>query len=480
MLKNQQSSLVRNMLFNCIYKGVYLLFPILTIPYLSRVILPEGIGKVDFSISIVNYFLIFASLGIPQYGIREIAKSKSDLECLSKNFSEIYLINFFSTTVTVALYYLMIFSLPYFADKIALFSIMGIVLILNIFNVDWFYQGMEQYGYIAVRSIIVKIISLTLIFVFVKRPEDYIIYAALYVFGISCNNIFNMLKLRKFIILFIHGLEIRRHIKTITILLSTQLAITLYINLDITMLGIISGDKAVGIFTSASKLCKLIVLTITSVSVVLLPRISKLLTENNRAKINITISNMFDLLLFVSLPITIGIILLSEDIVLSFFGPDFFEAALTLRILASLIIILSIGNLFGMQVLMAFGKEKHMLVSVIAGFFINFILNMILIPTFSEKGAAIASLITEIGVLCIQCYMALQYIQLRISKTDLLSLFWSNLSVICILFIVTVFFPVGFVRLIISALISSVLYILLNVMFKHSLIKAIYLKIKLS
>lgn len=474
----KQPVLMKNMILNALYKCTYILFPMITIPYLSRTIFADGIGKVNFSISIVNYFLIFASLGIPQYGIREIAKRRGNSYDISKVFTEIFIINLISTLVCIILYYCMISFIPYFSEQKSLFRIMGIMLILNIFKVDWFFQGMEEYGYIARRSIIVKVASLIFIILFVKKPEDYVIYGIIYVAALSGNDILNMIKIREYIIPVFKNLNISKHFKSILILVSTQLAINIYINLDTTMIGIFSGNTAVGIYTNASKLSKLIVTTITSVCVVLLPRMSFYLKDNKTEKINEIVSKILELILFISVPMTIGIFLLSEDIVLVLFGASFSAATITIKILTFLVVILSIGNLFGSQVLMTFEQENKLLISVVFGALINFSLNMILIPKFAENGAAIASVIAEIVVLIIQIRAAIEYVNVNIPIKRLYGIILGNIVIIFVCIITKSIFQIGLMRLLISIFFSVIVYLIINIMFKESFFRETILKFR--
>ena len=160
-----------------IYKGFTALFPLITTSYISRVLLPAGVGRVGYANTIVAYFVLIASLGIPTYGVKAIAQSGETKEGRSRTFWELFFINLAATLMCIVAYYVFVDNFPHFADRKLLFQIMGLMLILNIFNIDWFYQGMEEYSYIATRSIIVKILSFVAMLLFVKKAKDYVIYA---------------------------------------------------------------------------------------------------------------------------------------------------------------------------------------------------------------------------------------------------------------------------------------------------------------
>lgn len=195
----EKKSLVKNSIFNMIYKGFTALFPLITTSYISRVLLPAGVGRVGYANTIVAYFVLIASLGIPTYGVKAIAQSGETKEGRSRTFWELFFINLAATLMCIVAYYVFVDNFPHFADRKLLFQIMGLMLVLNIFNIDWFYQGMEEYSYIATRSIIVKILSFVAMLLFVKKAEDYVIYAFILCVATAGNNLLNAWNLRKYI-----------------------------------------------------------------------------------------------------------------------------------------------------------------------------------------------------------------------------------------------------------------------------------------
>lgn len=185
----EKKSLVKNSIFNMIYKGFTALFPLITTSYISRVLLPAGVGRVGYANTIVAYFVLIASLGIPTYGVKAIAQSGETKEGRSRTFWELFFINLAATLMCIVAYYVFVDNFPHFADRKLLFQIMGLMLVLNIFNIDWFYQGMEEYSYIATRSIIVKILSFVAMLLFVKKAKDYVIYAFILCVATAGNNL---------------------------------------------------------------------------------------------------------------------------------------------------------------------------------------------------------------------------------------------------------------------------------------------------
>ena len=232
-------SLFKNSLYNIIYKLFMIIFPLISSAYVSRILLPMGVGKVAYAQNIASYFITAASLGVGNYGIREIGKKQKNKEEYSKTVVELLIITLFSTLICSAFYYGMVSTLPYFQNSKMLYYVVGIQLLLTAANVDWFYQGMEEYKYITVRSLIVKILTLLGIFVFVKKQDDTIAYALFSSIALAGNNIINVIHLRKYLTLDdVKHIELAKHIKPLFILLSTGFAVELYTKLDTTTLGI--------------------------------------------------------------------------------------------------------------------------------------------------------------------------------------------------------------------------------------------------
>ena len=474
----KEKKLFSNYIYNTIFTCLNLLFPIITLPYISRIIGVDGIGKVNFSNSIVNYFLMIASLGIPLYGVREIARVRNDKEKLSNTFSEIFSINILSTIFCIISYYLMIFNLNYFNTDKMLFIVSGFSLILNIINLDWFYQGIEEYRYIAIRSSIVKMTSIILLFIFVKNRNDYITYAFINVLAISGNNVINAFNVRKNIKISFKNLDIKKRIKPIAILLSIQIAINIYANLDTTMCGILAGQASVGYYSNAVKINRIIVTVVISISTILLPRLSFYAENNNMEKFNEIVDKVFKIILFISLPIMIGVFFISKEIMLIMFGEQFISAVNTLKILSPLIVVLSIGNLFGTQVLIPLGKEKKLLISVVLGSITNFALNLLLIPIYKQDGAAFATVVAETMIMIVQVYFAKRFIKIKINVNEILNIIITNvLMIICLIMINKVINNI-FVNFALSVIIGGSVYIVLNLLLKNNILIEVINKFK--
>ena len=368
-------------------------FPLIIMPYVSRILLPDGLGRVSYAQNIASYFILIASLGIPNYGIREIAKNGENIQDRSRSFFEIFYINLASTLFVTLIYYFLVFHTEYFAEKRLIYCIVGIALIFNAFNIDWFYKGLEEFRYITIRSYIVKFISLIAIFLFIRSNGDVNKYALILTLATSANYVFNIIHVRKYLIYPKGALDYRKHIKPIFFLFAAVL-VELYAQLDITMLGTICGETYVGYYTNVIKIIQIITIVITSIGSVLLPRFSVFYYEKQTEELKKTVKKTVQYILFISIPCAVGVIFESESVVRIMFGEAFLPAVATMRILSPLIPIFAVGNIFGTQLLMALNQEKKLMMTVLIGAIVNVILNFLLIGRFQQNGAAAASVIT--------------------------------------------------------------------------------------
>lgn len=413
-------SLFKNSLYNIVYKLFMIAFPLVSSAYVSRILLPTGVGKVAYAQNIASYFITFAALGVGSYGVREIGKNQKNKSQYSQTVIELLIITFISTLICSLIYYGMVFTLPYFQNNKALYYAVGIQLILTAANVDWFYQGMEEYGYITIRSVIIKILTLVGIFTFVKTKDDLVPYALLSSIALAGNNVVNVIHLKKFLVrIDIHKIELKRHVRPLLVLLSTGFAVELYTKLDTTTLGMLTSEECVGYYNYATKITSIVVNLAASVSTILLPRFSLYREQNRLNQLKKTIENAQSAILFISIPAVVGIIITAKDIISFLFGEAFLPAVATVQILAVLVIVKSIGNLYGVQVLVAFGEEKTLFYTTVLGAISNVVMNVVLIPILQQNGAAIASVLSELAVCIYQYIAARKHIHTEFDKMDL-------------------------------------------------------------
>ena len=443
-------------------------FPLITIPYVSRILLSDGLGKVNYANNIVAWFLMFASLGIPRYGIREIAKNRDNQNSLNQTFSELFYINFISSSICSFAYISIIWIIPYFDDKLLLYTVAGIQLFLNVFNVDWFYQGIEEYAYITKRSFVFKVCSMIAMFFFVRNHDDYIVYALIQSIALAGNFILNFYNLRKHVAFSFKNINLKKHMSSIFILLSTQLAVNMYSLLDTTMLGIWCSTSVIGYYSNVQKIIKIIAVLTASLGGVMLPRLVNMYSLNDLDGLKTISEKALDMILVMCLPISAGLIVVAKDIVPVVFGNDFMPCIKTMMIFAPFIVFSTVGNLFGTQLLMVFRKEQQLLRSVIVGSVINFTLNFLLIKHLYQDGAALASVITECIVMIVQIIMVNKCIKIRLNVKSFFQIILMTVVMVCGVLAVQSFILNRFINLFVSILLGITIYAALGFVLKNN------------
>lgn len=393
-----------NFIMNFIMTASSVLFPLITFPYISRVLLSAGNGKVAFASSVITYFNMFASLGIPTYGIRACAKVRDDREKLSRTVQELMFINSVTMLITCVAYTGSVVLIPKFAAEKELFVINGIGMVLNMFAMTWLYNALEQYAYITIVNLLVKTISLVLMFLLVKNPDDYIIYGAITVLASSASYVFNFWYARKFISFRKVGdYHLAVHIKPILIFFAMSAATNVYTNLDVVMLGFMKSDVDVGYYNAAIKVKTILVTLITSLGTVLLPRLSYYINKNRKEEFYRMIGKAVNFVLILGIPLTLYFSIFAEESIMFLAGEDFRGAILPMVILMPTILLIGLSNITGIQVLTPQNQEKQVLYSILWGAAIDFLLNLVMIPEYSASGAAFATVVAELAVLIVQC-----------------------------------------------------------------------------
>lgn len=392
-------SIKRNFLYNILLNTSKVIFPLITAPYVSRVLEPNGVGLFNFANTYASWFALFAALGIPFYGIREIAKIKDDVKEQTKFISEIISISVISTLFCCFVLFLTILLIPQLNENYIIFLVSGIILYITPFKVDWFFQGKEEFGYITIRSLIIKSLSVIFLFVLVREKCDLLIYVALNAAALALNEVWNFMKLYHSGIHPYFSLSGVRHIRPLLILFSSSIAISVYTILDTLMLGFMSNYDEVGFYNCATHISKALIPIVTSLAAVALPRVAKLKEEKNWYEINLLMNKSFSIVSFLSFPLAIGVITVAPVFVPLFFGSLYYEAVLPLQIVVLIVIAVGFSNLTGIQILLGFGLDKAFLYSLLTGTVSNFILNLFLIPYFGASGAAVSSVIAELLIL---------------------------------------------------------------------------------
>lgn len=461
MSQRKNSSVAINGLFFAGYRVLNILFPLITSVYVARVLLPSGTGRVAYAQNVVTYFTLLASLGLPTYGTREIARNLSSEEKYNETFFELISINTISTTICAIAYYTLCFTIPSFRNDLQLYLVAGLAIVLNYFNIDWLYQGREEYKYIAIRGFLIKALSVVLLFLVVKEQSDYVAYAGIYCLILGGNNLVNCIGLKRRVHFAKRKLNLRTHLKPIIILFATTVAIELYTMLDTTMLGIMCSDQVVGYYSYAMKTTKIIITVLTAATTVLLPRLSStyhVSRDRYKSLANKGIAFLFS----ISIPISVYMYFNAYDIVVFLYGNHYENAVETLKILALLIPFISFSTYLGAQILCSANCEKDMLIAVSIGAITNILMNAVLIPRFYQNGAAIASVASEFIVMLCDAYFVKQIIELRIPAKVVMVTVITSMSVIICTLIVHEYVSSMFLRLLFAGITMVMTFVALS------------------
>ncbi|MDY4011168.1 MAG: flippase [Fusobacterium gastrosuis] len=402
--------IVKNYLYNILGLLTGSLFPLIIFPYISRILAPQYLGYVTFTQSIANYFIVLATLGVPIYGIRELAiysnTSKIENEKFSEKAFELFFLTLISSTFSTLLYLILVFKIEKMFQLKNLFFILAFQIFFSFINFDYVFIVLEKHKRRSIRSIFLRLISGMLILIFVKKPQDYSIYLVILVFSEILLRIFDVYSLRKlyFRKLKLKNLELKRHLKPLLVIFIYIFSVGVYINIDTTMLGFLKSEKEVGFYTSGSKLIRMLIPLISVLGTVMAPDIVKNINKNQKKELYQKIDNFIDFSMIIGLPLAIYLMYFSKEIIVLLSGNNFLEGNKVLIIMGVMVIFQPIATFFGGQLLLPNKKENIILKIALLGMVLNIILNSILIPKYSISGAALATLLTEIIIFFFRNY----------------------------------------------------------------------------
>ena len=413
------ASIKKNIILNGINTVIGILIPIITFPYAARVLMPEGIGVVNFLNSIIGYITLFTFLGIPMYAIKEVAKYRDDKQARDAITLEILTLS----TILCIFGYIAVWVLATFVPRIhadaTLFYVLSLTVIFSDIGVGWFYQAIEDFKFITIRGTIVRLIAAVALFIFVRQPSDLLAYCFVIVGTTVGNNVINFVHLRKHIAfraVDFRSLKIRRHIAPAFQVFVLNLIISLYVQLNTIMLGFISGDAEVGYFTAGSRISHIGLMLLTSVGSVLMPRCANLIKRGETEEFASVIRKTLNFMLLFSLPITAGLIVLATPVTILFCGDEFAPAIPVLWLNAPIIVFISLTNIMGIQVLYPMDKTTIVIWSTVGAAVVNIIFNIILIPPFGAIGASASTFLAEFAILIIQAFIGRKYYPFRPSE----------------------------------------------------------------
>ncbi|MGN0347425.1 MAG: flippase [Lachnospiraceae bacterium] len=389
-----------NSLLSVIQKTCNILFPLLVFPYLSHVLGPDGFGKYSFANSINCYFLLAAMLGIQTYAVREGARVRDNKEEMNRFVSEIFSINLLSLVLTGMVFAAFILWHPGFVENRQLLLILSVILPCTVFGRDYINAIYEDYAYITIRYIIIQVLGIAAIFLFVRTESDYVIYTVIYMVTTSAGYLVNFFYTRKYVSFRITThMNMKRHLKPIMILFCGQIATTIYLQSDVTMLGVYKDDVVVGIYSVAAKIYGLSKSVINAITTAIIPRLVFYLGKKDEEGFRHMSNRLAEYLLLFVIPVMTGLFVLSEPVLYIVGGEKFLAGSLTLKILSIALLFAVMSGFYCNAIMIPLRKEKEYLYITIASAALNIGLNFVMIPRFGMAGAALTTLLSEILVM---------------------------------------------------------------------------------
>ncbi len=470
----KKRSLGINAFLNGLRSVLNLIFPLITFPYVSRVLSVGGVGIFNFSNIYVGYFLLIAGLGIATYAVREGAKYRDNRELMGKFASKVFTINIYSTIVAYCLLFLSLLIFKNLHNYVSSILIFSLQILFTTLGTEWIYTIYEDYSYITIRSIIFKILSIIFLFILVRKPEDYLWYAAVSVFATVGSNILNFFHAKQFCdIKFVKKTNWQYHLKPILIIFASSVAVTVYVSSDTTILGLIKNDYAVGIYSISVKIYQLAQNLLAALLMVTIPRLAMLFGKKRFNEYKIVLGKVLNTLSLLVLPASVGLIMLSRDIVLIIAGTKYLESVNSLRIITWATIFSIFSWIFSDCVLIPAKREMKVLKNTIITAMINVILNFILIPFFSYDGTSLSTVLAELIVMLLNGYSCWDIIKPVICRKKTLKNIFSSVIGCIGIVVVCLICELGWTSMIFriagSVFLSVIIYVAILVLLKNEI-----------
>lgn len=468
----------KNAFLNGFKNVLNLLFPLITFPYVSKVLSVEGIGQYNFAQAAVSYFSLIAGLGISSYAIREGAKYRESKKDFNIFASEVFLCNVISTIIA----YFLLALCMIFVDKLksysALIWVFSIQIIFTTIGIEWLYSIYEEYEYITIRSIVFKIISIVLLFVFVRNSDDTINYAVITVFASAGSNILNLIHSKEYFkIVRVHFKDCAKHLKPVFIIFASNIAIMIYVYSDTTMLGFMQTDYEVGIYSVSVKIYNIVKNLLSSVLIVSIPRLSLYYGSGKLEEFNGTAQKVYDSITALVMPAVIGLLCVSEQVILVMSGKAYISAQSSLCILCAALLFCIYGWFFSQCVLMPAKKEKLILVATCVSATVNIGLNFCLIPIWKENAAAFTTFVAEFIMFFVCVKYGLKIAKIKLVNKNMIGVLAGCVGIACACRVVLSFNYGVAIQLIGAVAVSGIVYGLILILFRNEIVWTVLRKV---
>ena len=468
MENNSNKRVAANAILNTFKTILGIVFPLITFPYVSRVLGAEKLGIYNFSASVVSYFILLSALGISTYGIREGTQYRDDKESINQFVSELFSINIISTVFSFLLLVFFVMVIPKFQSYAMSIMILSVEIIFTTIGVSWVCNIFEDFIYITIRSLIFQLISLVLTFTLVKKPEDIYFYIIIIVIANSGSNILNFFYIRKkyckFKFSFI--IDYKKHLRPIFIIFSTSIAVVIYVSSDTTMLGFITSDYYVGLYGTAVKIYNILKNVLVAILVVLIPRFSLYFARGEKEKSQEMFSQIFNLLTVIILPMTVGIFMISEDVIVLISGKEFIGASNSLRLLSLAVLFSLYSYMYTQCILIPCKKETIVFKATAISATVNVLLNFVLLPIWGINAAAMTTIIAEIITFVISYIYGRKELKVNGSVKNFISAFIGCFGIVIVCLLTKNLNAFCF-RLLISIIASIIIYLIILILMKN-------------
>ena len=476
----KKKSLAINAFYSCIKTLTTIIFPLITYPYITRILSVEDIGSINFGHSIVSYFSLLAALGINTFAVRNGSQIRDDENDLNIFSRRIFTINIVTTVISCALLIVLVFLPTRIADFRAIILIQGVTVALSPFAVTWLYTIEEDFRYITLRSFFIYLLSLVLMFIFVKSESDVYLYVILTTASTSFANIFNFIHAKKYVKLgLIRDTHWKEYFRPIMVFFANNIATVIYLNSDTTILGLLSGSYSVGLYSVAVKIYSIVKQLFNAVIATTIPRLAYLYNRD-RQQFGSLVQKLVSVTLFFVVPASFGMVILRKEIVMLISGERYIQASPTLAILSIAIIFAVFANIFANGVLICLGKERYVMKATIISAIVNISMNFIFIPSLSQNGAAMTTLVAEIIVCCFSFHYCKDIIMELIDVKEIRNVLISSFLMLGfgIIFYRFVSLQMLVLRIIVIILTSSTVYLICMLLFKDKVLKMLFDVIK--
>lgn len=458
-------SMKKNAILTMIKTIISLIVPLITFPYISRILQVDAIGKYNFSSSIVSYFILISELGISTYAIREGAKLRENTIKFNTFASEIFIINVISTITSYILLGISIIIFTKLKNYSVLILILSIQIVFRLWGKSWIYNIYEEFEFITMVQIGFQVISIILLFFMVRSPSDVYKYAIISVISSAGANIFYGIHSNKYMKLEkIKIASLKKHIKPIIIIFGTAVATTIYVNSDMTILGWLVDDKAVGLYSTSVKIYNIIKQVMVAVITVTIPRLT---LYAGTEKFKPLFSKVFNVLIVLVIPAIVGLAFVSNNIIEIIAGSEFLAAATSLKWLGGALIFALLACLFGTSVLLPYKKETIFFISTAISAVINIVLNIILIPIFKQNAAAFTTLLSQAVAMLICYYYSKKYISLKESRKTIAKVLIGSIAITVVCILVRMCSFNLYMETIITVIISIIIYAIIQILLKN-------------